>query len=252
MDQGTHRRAWIGTGVALALAAVFLAFEAIQEAHDLRVAQEGLVPMRRMAAALEVTERKRDEFEREVELLSKKQEILDRIMPSRLATEDFSVRYRAIAREHGVTVDDVQFHEDKSDKVHRADLKLALSGPPEAIAALREHTRRLSRLTTWSQFAPGPPVRVRVSVYAYPPTPPATSPPCRLPADRTWLWPFSGRMAEVRAEWAGLCATFERLRPIQVQVDAFETARTRFGAMITEIEQLRASDTESSPPPAPR
>jgi hypothetical protein len=239
-----RRRAWIAGGIAFGIAAVLLAFEAMQAAHDLRAAREGLVPMRRLAAALEVTERKQDEFEREVELLSKKQELLDLIMPSRLGTEDFLARYRAIAQEHGVTVDDARFQEDKSDTVHRADLKLTLSGPPGAIAALRERTRRLSRLTRWSQVAPGPPTRVTVSVYAYPPTPPMASPPCRPPEDRVWLWPFSGQMAAVRADWAGLCATYDRLRPIQVRVDAFETARTRFGAMITEIEQQKAADLE--------
>lgn len=243
MDRLARRRAGLASLIALAIAAVILAFEAMQSAHDVRVAQEELAAVRREAAALEVTERKEAEFEREFELLLQKQAILDRIMPPTLGTEEFLVRYRAVVQEHGVALDDVQLHEDKSDTVHRADFMLTLSGPPQAIAALREHTHRLPRLTTWSPLAPGPPIRVRLSVYAYPPTPPFGSRPCRPPEDRVWLWPFSARMAVVRSEWAGLCATLDRLRPIQVRVDAFQTARGRFEAIVTAIEALRPAES---------
>jgi hypothetical protein len=233
---GLGGRLAAGAACAVAIGLGLWALQAAQASEERRAAVAESERLRKMVTALEVIGRKADEFGREVQQLAEKQAMLDMILPPTLGVSAFLEEFRASARTLGVTVGDSPYQEDVSKALQRADIVPVFSGPPEAVEALRLRTHRMRRLVDWRVGSRG---SILLTVYAFP-GPGAVAPPeCRLPQSRVWLWPYSVRVAGARAEWAGLCARVEELRDIRARVDAFEAARNRFQAVVTEIEKLR-------------
>ena len=197
---------------------------------------------RRQLHALEVIQRKDEEFTREVASLAGKMEALRRILPEALDVPSFMGRYAQLAGEHGVSIAGHQASELVDMPLQRAVIRLDLRGSPPAIDALRAGTFRAARLAHWKD---GPPLaegaEVELTVFARPPSgrEPARR-TCGLPASRVWLWPWTSRLAEPRREVERLCVEIGRHAELSRRLDALQVARDEFQELVAIIEKLKA------------
>ena len=230
------------TTIAVGLGLALWVYQAMQASDEVAAAKAESDRLRKMVTALQVVERKPEEFEREGQLLAGKQAVIDTILPPALGVSAFMEQYRALAQSLDVAVGDFRAREDVSGPVQQAEIVTSLVGTSEAIEALRVRTLGMRRLASWRpQPSDGSRTVVALTVYAFPGAAAAAPRPCRVADTRVWLVTYAARVEDARREWADLCRALGPLRATQARVDDYEAARARFQAMVAEIERLRSA-----------
>ena len=200
----------------------------------------------RELAALEVTESKRDEFEREVASTAEKVRLVRLILPAELDVPSFLARYRTMAESEGVTIAGEAVEVQDADPGQRAIVRLELRGSPEGIESLRQRTLRMARLAHWRRLEPGAPgPTIQLTIFARPAAPAPSTPACGPGRTDVWLWPWTSALEERRRAVEEACVRIASHAETKRQIDALGAQRDEVKELIRVIEPLKAAQSSN-------
>jgi len=201
--------------------------------------------LRTTIKALEITEKKADEFDREWQLLAEKLELLAKMVPRSPAVEEFVTRFDTLAAEYEMKVVDWSGGDPAGptrDVLQEYSVTVMLSGQVERLRDLAERSYKVARLVVWQRASVHDRnATVRLSIYAAPDRA-ATKrhDSCVDPLSKVWLWPYTAKLRIAHVEIDRLCSERARHAATQAKVDDFTVKKYRLEELVNAIESLRA------------
>lgn len=225
-------------GIAAGLAvAQYVLYRQERTALAIRLEQSA-----RELRALEVTEQKRDEFERDVVAVGDKVRVVRKVLPETLGVASFLAQYVTMASSEGVSIDRQDSEEQTGGALHSAPIHLELRGSPASLESLRTRTLRMARVIHWQEQGRGPQgASVLITIFASPssvPTPAETN--CSPGDSGVWLWPWKARLEGPRGELSRVCAEIESHAETAHRIGAYHAERSDLQKLIDRVERLKA------------
>ncbi len=198
--------------------------------------------LRKSIRALEATEQRADEFEHEGQKLAQKLDVMSSIVPPAPALDELVERIERQAGEYGIRVLDWSSSLDQAvATLQEHQLTMVLDGKLENLKELMERSVKLARLFSWRRVSvSGKQATALLVVYSSPnPAPKAASRDiCSVPLSNVWLWPYSARVSEPRAEVERLCVERSRYASTSARVDEFQARKARLEDLVLAVDEV--------------
>jgi hypothetical protein len=236
---------WLRLGLAsVPLAALVMLIQWDLSGDETKALGARAEATKKLLGALEVVDRRREEFGRERELIAAKLETLRRIVPPSHATQEFVNEVTALASTHGIEVREWRSSAGGVNGILREHLLvLEVAGDMESLVALAGRSEKMARLSAWQRAnVQGGNALVEVTLYSAP-DPPAKRPDdwCALRASEVWLWPYTAKVAAARLQLERLCGDVVRYAAVKREVDDVELKRARLQSLVDAIVKVTAS-----------
>ena len=108
-------------------------------------------------------------------------------------------------------------------------------------AAARDEVKAMEALFSWRRVSvSGKQATALLVVYSSPnPAPKAASRDiCSVPLSNVWLWPYSARVSEPRAEVERLCVERSRYASTSARVDEFQARKARLEDLVLAVDEV--------------